>query len=278
MTLLWCAAGLVEAGKQFRRVNGHLHLPALRTARERHVAEQSVSADRHDENRERSLMIIGPPPKFHGTRDILPGRIIMSIAVESPETSKLQRALDNALGIQQPLVERHVQRLKRSRPGCNPAGIVRVLEKEYLATVAGSGAAVGGAAVAPGVGTGVSIALSLGETVTSLNATVLYILAVSEVYGVPVQEIERRRTLLLAILLGDSGTNFVQRATERTGQHWAKQLISRIPMSQINQINRVLGPRFITKYGTKQGILVLGRAIPFGFGVIIGGVGSRPSD
>ena len=35
MALRWCAAGMVEAGKQFRRVNGHLHLPALRTALER---------------------------------------------------------------------------------------------------------------------------------------------------------------------------------------------------------------------------------------------------
>jgi putative transposase len=49
MALCWCAAGLVEADKQFRRVNGHLHLPVLRVALQRHVAEQSVGADRHDE-------------------------------------------------------------------------------------------------------------------------------------------------------------------------------------------------------------------------------------
>jgi putative transposase len=49
MALRWCAAGLVEAGKQFRRVNGHLHLPTLRAALQRHVAEQGVGADRHDE-------------------------------------------------------------------------------------------------------------------------------------------------------------------------------------------------------------------------------------
>jgi len=49
MALRWCAAGLVEAGKQFRRVNGHLHLPTLRASLERHVAEQGVSAERHDE-------------------------------------------------------------------------------------------------------------------------------------------------------------------------------------------------------------------------------------
>lgn len=49
MALRWCAAGLVEAGKQFRRVNGHLHLPVLRVALQRHVAEQTVGTDRHDE-------------------------------------------------------------------------------------------------------------------------------------------------------------------------------------------------------------------------------------
>ncbi len=32
MALRWCAAGMAEAGRQFRRVNGHLHLPKLRTA------------------------------------------------------------------------------------------------------------------------------------------------------------------------------------------------------------------------------------------------------
>lgn len=32
MALRWCAGGMNEAAKQFRRVNGHLHLPALRAA------------------------------------------------------------------------------------------------------------------------------------------------------------------------------------------------------------------------------------------------------
>ena len=69
MALRWCAAGMVEAGKQFRRVNGHLHLPALRTALERHITENVVPV-MHDQQVSR-LMLTGPPPKFHGTRDIL---------------------------------------------------------------------------------------------------------------------------------------------------------------------------------------------------------------
>jgi len=49
MALRWCAAGMVEAGKQFRRVNGCLHLPALRAALARHVGAETVSAERQDE-------------------------------------------------------------------------------------------------------------------------------------------------------------------------------------------------------------------------------------
>jgi hypothetical protein len=49
MALRWCAAGMIEAGNQFRGVNGHLHVPALRDALERHVAAERVSATSQNE-------------------------------------------------------------------------------------------------------------------------------------------------------------------------------------------------------------------------------------
>ena len=45
----WCAAGMVEAGRQFRPVNGHLHLRTLRAALERHVATEDVVANRNND-------------------------------------------------------------------------------------------------------------------------------------------------------------------------------------------------------------------------------------
>jgi putative transposase len=48
MALRWCAAGMVEAGKQFRRVNGHLHLPSLQAALEREIA-QPIGPDVHND-------------------------------------------------------------------------------------------------------------------------------------------------------------------------------------------------------------------------------------
>jgi putative transposase len=47
--LRWCAAGMIEAGKQFRRVNGHLHLPTLRAALEREVAKSVGPVMHNDE-------------------------------------------------------------------------------------------------------------------------------------------------------------------------------------------------------------------------------------
>jgi transposase-like protein len=49
MALRWCAAGMVEAGKQFRRVNGHLHLPALRAALEREVTKDVTPVMHNDQ-------------------------------------------------------------------------------------------------------------------------------------------------------------------------------------------------------------------------------------
>lgn len=49
MALRWCAAGMAEAAKQFRRVNGHLHLPALRRALDNHIA-RTVTPACQDEN------------------------------------------------------------------------------------------------------------------------------------------------------------------------------------------------------------------------------------
>jgi len=40
---------MIEAGKQFRRVNGHLHLPALRAALEAEIHNNIVGPRPHEE-------------------------------------------------------------------------------------------------------------------------------------------------------------------------------------------------------------------------------------
>jgi hypothetical protein len=49
MALRWCAAGMAEAGHQFRRVNGHLHLPKLRAALDAHFRNVTAVSQNEDQ-------------------------------------------------------------------------------------------------------------------------------------------------------------------------------------------------------------------------------------
>lgn len=179
--------------------------------------------------------------------------------------------LDKAIDSQTPLVRKNVARARQRNPESTPAQVLRNLERMYVSALTGTGAAVGGAAAAPAVGTAVALALSAGEALSSLELSVLFALSIAEVHGVPIDEIERRRTIVMGIMLGGTGSTTIARIAERTGQHWGVQVVAKVPVETLRQINKILGQNFITKYGTKQGIIVLGRVVPFGIGAVIGG-------
>ncbi|WP_380283683.1 hypothetical protein [Kitasatospora purpeofusca] len=179
--------------------------------------------------------------------------------------------LDKAIDLQSPLVRKNIARARQRNPEAPPAQVIRNLERMYVSALTGTGAAVGGTAAAPGVGTGVALALSAGEALSSLELSALFALSIAEVHGVPIDELERRRTIVLGVMLGGSGSATISKVAERTGQHWGRQVVAKIPGETLRQINKILGRNFVTKYGTKQGIIVLGRVAPFGIGAVIGG-------
>ncbi len=186
----------------------------------------------------------------------------------------VENGLQKALIAQAPLARAHVERLRRSRPGDSPAEIVAALERHYLTGVATMGAASGGVAALPAVGQTVGLALIVAEVPIFLDATVLLALAIAEVHGLDVHDIERRRTLVLGVILGQTGAGFIEKIAGRVGPDWANGVVNSVPMSVIRTSNKLMGKKFMTKYGTKQGVLLLGRMVPFGVGAVIGGVGN----
>jgi hypothetical protein len=124
------------------------------------------------------------------------------------------------------------------------------------------------------VGTVAQVGISVAEITGYLELTMLYVLQLCEIRGIPVDDLARRQLLLMTILLGDSGAAFMTKASGRAGGFWGRRIVRGIPMATINRLNRILGPRFITKWGTQQGVLVLGRSLPFGIGAAIGAGGN----
>jgi len=153
----------------------------------------------------------------------------------------------------------------------SPRQALSRLNAESRAATVTAGAGVGATAAAPGVGTGLALALTTVEAASFLGASVLYVLGRAQLHNIDISDLERRRALVLAVILGDTGAATVGKVAARTGSHWARKLVEAVPMSSIRQINRLLGRNFVTKYGTRQGIIVLGRAAPFGIGALIGG-------
>src|SRR5215213_9210692 len=121
----------------------------------------------------------------------------------------LSQIIERGARVQAPAVKAYVDRLRRSDPNASPAEVVKKLEKHYMAAVMASGAAVGSAAAFPGIGTLVALSAVAGETVVFMEATAVFVLAVAEVHGIPADHRERRRALVLSVLVGEDSRRAV---------------------------------------------------------------------
>lgn len=186
----------------------------------------------------------------------------------------VKAGLNKALEAQYPIAVDNVARLRRVHPTKTPAEMVALLNTVYLSTVTTTGAGAGAAAIVPNGW--LQLPIAAADLLVFLEASVLYSLSVAEVYGVDIEDVERRKFLVLSALVGNAAMNAaVEPLLLRTAPYWGKKIVQAIPMNAINAANKVLGPRFITKYGVKQGVLVLGKQIPMFIGVAIGAGGNH---
>jgi hypothetical protein len=193
---------------------------------------------------------------------------------DSPELREYNSLLDKAIQRASKLAGGAVDKLRTQYPNATNEVLVKKLETLFSTTVTTTGAATGGVAAVPGAGTFAALATGVGDGTFFLTASASHVLAVASVYGIRVEDYERQRALLLMVLAGGGMAGGMSKAAGRTGSHIGARSVQAIPMETIRRINRVLGPHFITKYGTKRGIIVLGRATPFGLGAAIGGGGN----
>jgi len=183
--------------------------------------------------------------------------------------------LDKAVAIPSSVIHTHVDRLRARNPSASPEQIIRLLDRQYLLAVSASGGAVGAVAAAPAIGTGVGVALTTSEIATFFAASSAYALAVADVHGIAVEETARRRTLLLATVLGEQGSRLVGTQTGLGTKAWARTLLVNMPTSTIKQVNSALTRRILRRQAGRQGALALGRLAPFGIGAVIGATGAR---
>ncbi|WP_278101939.1 hypothetical protein AB0870_09955 [Microbacterium proteolyticum] len=200
----------------------------------------------------------------------------------SEEHPRTIRMLDRVLSVQRPAVLAHLRSIRLRHPDASPQEILRILERRYLAAVTTGGAAVGATAVVPGIGTGVTLALSGVETVGFLEATALFAQSVAEVHGVAIEDPDRARALVLTLMLGKEGTDLVAqlasqaagRGTTRAG-YWGELVTKTLPRAAVGPLVDRLKTTFVRQFAARGGASWLGKALPFGVGAVVGGAGNN---
>jgi hypothetical protein len=192
------------------------------------------------------------------------------------------RRLDKLLSVQRPVVVRHVRSLRRRHKKASPEKLIRILEREYLTAVTTGGAAVGASAVVPGVGWGVSLALSGVETAGFLEASALFAQSVTEVHGIAVTDPDRARALVMAMMMGAPGATLVRQfAGEALGTaparsaFWGELVTQKLPKAAISGLTESVRKSFVRRFAATQTATVIGRAVPFGIGAVVGGTGNH---
>ncbi len=196
--------------------------------------------------------------------------------------ARIDAILDRIMSVHRPAVLAHLRAIRSRNPNASPETVQRILERRYLATVTTSGAGVGVAAAVPAIGTGAALALSGAETVLFLESTALFAQSVAELHGIPVDDPDRGRALVLAMVVGGPAqeliTQFTGQATGRgpaKQEFWGAMIAKNLPRTAVLQfmdrVRKVYLPRMLATAGGG----VVGRILPFGVGAVIGGTANQ---
>lgn len=210
------------------------------------------------------------------------------------ENDAIQAKIFEAIAVQRPVVQSYLRSVRRDKPEASIEKLIQELDSRYIATVTVASSGVGVSAAIPGVGIPLALGLGVADMLFFYETSALYVLAIAELHGCSVDDVERAKPLVLGTLLGEKsqaavstivmtavGAGAVDQARKTASgavsnvipKGWGEMLFENIPVSALAPLTVVLRRQALVSVG-KLGSTTLGKAIPFGVGAVIGGVGS----
>lgn len=215
-------------------------------------------------------------------------KAVVDAATADPDRAK--SLIYKAIAVQRPAVVAYVKSVRRQKPDASPAEILTELEKRYVATVTTASTGVGASAAIPGVGIPLAIGLGVADLMFFYETSALFVLAATELRGIEVTDVERARPLVFGMLLGEksqskisalvlqasgAGSVDVARTAAKAvaKSTWGEVLTQQLPDSALAPLSTVIAREALMASG-KIGSRAVGKALPFGVGAVMGGVGS----
>lgn len=190
----------------------------------------------------------------------------------------LIRALDRAVSMQSGQIKNYVARVRRNSPEASPREVQKVMDKHFTRLSTGTGAGVGATAAVPGIGFVTGTAAVGAESLVFLDAAAFYTMANAYLRGVDIDDPQRRRALILVVLLGTKGTAIVDTVVgdldDARGLPTGKAL-NRFSGPALSGINDRLMRAAIRRVGGRLARGWIGKIMPLGIGAVIGTVANR---
>ena len=220
--------------------------------------------------------------------------VVVEKASDISKSEDFKSKIYQAISVQRPVVLEYLKSLRRGKPNATAAEILKELDKRYVATVTITSTGVGASAAIPVVGIPLALGLGVTDLLFFYETSALYVLAATELHGIEVSDAERARPLVFGMLLGQKSQSQVAKlvrqaagaggvdqaralATGMVGRRlpagWGEVLTQQLPDSALAPLETVIARRALMA-GAKFEAGTLGKAIPFGFGAVVGGVGS----
>ncbi len=188
-----------------------------------------------------------------------------------------------AIAVQRPAATAYIKEIRRKKPHATPAEVMKTIESQYVATTTAASAAIGASASIPAVGIPVAIGLGVSDLIFFYETTALFALCMAELRGVPIDDPDRAKAIVLGALLGEKKKSHVTSmvlaalpagatiagargaasiAASNAAPKWGDLLSQQLPDSALVPVTIVLARQAIAQGAIMGTVKISSKAIP----------------
>ena len=205
-----------------------------------------------------------------------------------------QERVFRAIAVQRPAVAAYIKEVRRKNPSATPAQVMKTIESQYVATTTLASAAVGATATIPAVGIPVAIGLGVADLLFFYETTALFALCMAELRGIPMDDPDRAKAVVLGALLGEKRRSKVTelifsvlpvgstvagaraaagKVASGVAPRWGELLAEHLPDSALVPVTMVLAKKAIAQGAVIGTVKISTKVIPV-VGAVAGGATS----
>ncbi|TMD53516.1 MAG: hypothetical protein E6I85_08170 [Chloroflexi bacterium] len=188
-----------------------------------------------------------------------------------PQLRDILNALAGALRSREPALRAKVEAVRMANPGLNSDQLARKLIRDTRVRVAATGAASGAAAIAPGLGTLLSLGAATSQALYALEQETELVMAIAILYGHELLDSDER-VLEALVVVGIAGGSVKLRENVLVagGERISVAAFRAVPKEWLGRAGGHVLARILARVVGSRALSTIGRLVPLAIGMAVG--------